>query len=216
MMGIPRDHKTPYTKTDKCHECDEKIKMGKAGYPLDSVKYLKVFDDPWATEACHVVLHDDNDEGNGTCLEKLFDTSCSDFRYFECEICHRVIIRQCPDNGWRSYVKERNGAEICIKCWQDDILEHGHSLESLDQGIPGEFFNHSDLNTFLWSLVSGCNNVHVLSISQSKEILQRAKNLIKQRYKVLFNINSMAYGGSEGYVSLYCKSISGIQARKAE
>lgn len=206
MMGIPRDHTTPYTKLDECHECGEPIVRGIKAGNKESIQYLKVFDDPWATKACHVVLHDDNDEdGNGSCLEKLFDTSWSDFRYFHCDECGRVIVRQCLDNGWRSFVKERNGAEICVKCYQDEILREGHDIDELQDRVPGEFFVNEEISAFGWSLVPGCEGVHVSGRESVNAILLKARALKMQGRKVLFNIDSMAYGGGEGYVDLYVK-----------
>jgi hypothetical protein len=74
-----------------------------------------------------VRVHTGNDDGHGDCLDKLTDDHYADFRYFECACCGRLVIRQCPYNGWRSYVKIRNDEEICVKCYQDELLQNRHS-----------------------------------------------------------------------------------------
>ena len=57
-----------------------------------------------------------------------------------------MVIGQCPSNGRRSYIKERDGQQICIKCYQDDILKNGHNEKDFEDGhIRGDFVNQSDL-----------------------------------------------------------------------
>ena len=204
MMGIPRDHTTPYVKRDTCHECGEVFK--KKEFSRGNVVEIKLYDDPWATEPCIVRVHADNDDGHGTCLDKLTDTGWSDFRYFDCPICQRLIVSQCLDNGWRSFQKEYGDELICVKCYQEMKLEGGEESEDLENGkIPGDFFNDSDLNAHGWSLVPGMNGVHIVGKDSARSFCKAALNVISLGHKVLVNYDSMGIGGGEGYVSLYCK-----------
>uniref|UniRef100_A0A6H1ZXA6 Uncharacterized protein n=1 Tax=viral metagenome TaxID=1070528 RepID=A0A6H1ZXA6_9ZZZZ len=206
MQGIPRDHTTPYINRKICHECGEAFKKRET-LKSGKVVEIKLFDDPWATEACIVRVHVDNDEeGHGTCLDKLTDQSWADFRYFDCPICQRLIVGQCLDNGWRSYRKEHRGEEICVKCYQEIKLEEGENVEMFEKGkIPGDFYNASDLNAFGWSLVPGMGDKHIDTTSSSHAFCQMALTMTRKGYKVLVDYDNMAIGGLEGYVSLYCK-----------
>lgn len=205
MQGIPRDHTTPYVKKDECHECGEVFKKRET-LKSGKVQEIQLYDDPWATEACIVRVHADNEEGHGTCLDKLTDTGWADFRYFDCPICKRLVVGQCLDNGWRSYRKEHRGEEICVKCYQEIKLEDGEDVEVFVNGkIPGDFFPAAELNAFGWSLVPGMGNRHIDSTSSTHAFCQMALTMIRKGYKVLVDYDNMGIGGLEGYVSLYCK-----------
>jgi hypothetical protein len=206
MQGIARDHTTPYTVKDKCHECGEKFKKHET-LKSGNVVELKLYDDPWATEPCTVRVHAHNDDGYGSCLDKLTDDSWSDFRYFDCPVCNRLVVGQCLDNGWRSYRKIYAGEEICVKCYQEIKLENGEDREIFEEGkIPGDFFNASDLNAHGWSLVPGMGDRHIDGKASAWAFCKMALTMIKKGYKVLVDYDSMGIGGGEGYVSLYCKS----------
>jgi hypothetical protein len=209
MQGIPRDYKTPFTELKKCYECgesfhkDETLKSGK-------VVTLKIFNDPWASSPCTVRVHSANNEGqHGTCLDKLTDTSWADFRYFLCdECCNRLIISQCPSNGWRSYKQIDNaGRDICVKCYQDNILENGHDADDLKRNnIPGDFYNESDISINNWSLVQGMSDCRIAGSESAENFMAKARELAAVGNKVLINYGAMGIGGGEGYVSLYIKS----------
>jgi len=206
MMGIPYNTKKPYKKLGECHECGEKfaksdtIKSGK-------VVQLKLYDDPWQDEPNIVRVHAHNDDGHGDCLDKLTDTSWADFRYFTCEKCDRLVISQCPYNGWRSYIKETDdGREICVRCYQEDILENGHDVEIFKSGrVPGDFFSEKEISNLNWGLVSGQNYKHIAGRDSAGELCKLALKLIGEGRKVLINYETMAQGGGEGYVSMYYK-----------
>jgi hypothetical protein len=201
MMGIARDHKTPYKKLRECHQCNEKFKKG------DRKTRLDVYDDPWATEPCQVAVHTANDkDGYGDCLDKLTDSSWSEWNYQECPVCERTIIYRCLDNGWRTYFKIIEGEEICVKCYQNMTLEHGEPLEKFKDGkIPGDFYSPSDLNAHGWTLVPGYSGNHISNKESIKRFAGHAVELISEDYKILVDYDSMGIGGQEGYVSLYVK-----------
>lgn len=201
MMGAYVDQSKPYKKTSECHECGEKFKKGEAK------QVVEIYDDPWATKPRTVAVHADNDnDGGGTCLDKLTDTSWSDFRYQVCPVCGRMVIMQCLSNGWRSYFKELNGEEVCIRCYQEDILADGHGAEPFEGGkIPGDFFNATQLSANGWAPVPGFGDRHITGGDSVKRFCAEALLMIKNGYKVLVDYDMMGIGGGEGFVSLYAK-----------
>lgn len=202
MMGIAHDNKKPYKRTTECHECGEKFKRG------ESKQILKIYDDPWADQPRICAVHDNNDdEKHGSCLDKMTDTSWGDFRYFLCDHCDRLIIEQCPDNGWRSYYKHNDaGEQVCVKCWQDEIIENGHDAKEFKDGhIPGDFYNEQDLSSHDWVLVQGMSHRYITGSESAKQFCDRALELIDEGNRVLVDYDAMGIGGGEGYVSLYMK-----------
>lgn len=209
MMGIAHDNSKPYKRTTECHECGNKFKKG------ESKQVLKIYDDPWADQPRIIAVHDQNDDENdrygGTCLDKLTDTSWGDFRYFLCEECNRLIISQCPDNGWRSYKHYRDdGSEICVRCYQENILANGHDADDFKDGnIPGDFYSSQDVSSADWVLVQGMSRCYITGKESARVFIDKALELIGKGYKVLVNYDAMAIGGGEGYVSLYFKPVDG-------
>jgi hypothetical protein len=201
MQGIIRDHKTPYKVLNTCHECGEKIARGQAKTEL------KIYDDPWATKPCTVRVHTGNDEGDEDCFDKLTDKSWASFRYQECPVCERMIVSQHLDNGWRSFFKTVDGEEICIKCYQESRLEDGDPVEAFTGESPmGDFFNPSDISAHDWALVPGYHGHFINSKKSSEKFRETALNLIQNGNKVLVDWGAQAYGGGEGYYSLYVKA----------
>ena len=200
MMGAYVDQSKPFKKTTVCAECDKKFKKGEAK------AVVEVFDDPFAVHPRIIAFHSDNDDGYGTCLDKMTDTSWADFRYFSCARCERIVVRQCLSNGWRSYAKIDDDEEICVKCYQDLRLEDGEPAEAFEAGkIPGDFYVSSDLSAHGWGQVPGYSNFHISSGSSAKHFCQQALKLIEEGHKVLVDYDSMGIGGGEGFVSLYAK-----------
>ncbi len=203
MHGVYVDLTTPKKCTDTCHECGEAFKSrGK----LSGI-FIELYDDPFAIEPRIVKLHNRNDQGGGTCLDKLTDTGWADFRYFTCDCCGRLVARQCGYNGWRSYVKIVGDEERCIKCYQEDRLENGEPREAFDDGrIPGDFYSEADLEDHGWEPVGSLQNYYINSAERIAWFLSGVANSRREGRKVLVNYNSsMAYGDIEGYISLYSK-----------
>ena len=201
MQGIPRDHTTPYKNLKTCHECGKGFRTGQEKATLD------IYDDPWAMTPCIVRVHTENDNGHGSCLDKMTDTSWADFRYFECQKCERLIVRQCLDNGWRSYVKTLDDEEVCVRCYQEFRLEEGEPADAFEAGkIPGDFYSDSDLSISGWGLVPGYHGVHITGEERVKHFCRQALKLLRKGHKILVNYDSMGIGGSEGYVSLFVKA----------
>ena len=85
-----------------CHECGQTIKR------KEDFTTLEIYKNPWG-EPMEIRLHTENyicQDYRISCEQALYDEQWADFRYFGCSICKRTIIRQCPSNGWQSYVRE--------------------------------------------------------------------------------------------------------------
>jgi hypothetical protein len=199
MQGPYVDCSKPYKKTTVCAECGEKFKRGEAK------QIVEVYDDPWAKKPRVIAVHSDNEDDHGSCLDKLTDTSWADFRYQVCDVCERMIISQCPSNGWRSYFKPYGDGEICVKCYQDQTIKDGHEASSFLLGkIPGDFFNREEIGANGWSKVPGGDRF-INGTESSKRFCDLALKLINDGHKVLVDYGAMGIGGGEGYVTMYCK-----------
>jgi len=200
MQGPYTDQSKPFKKTTVCHECDEKFRKGEAK------EIVEIYDDPWAVKPRIIAVHSENDDGHGTCLDKLTDTSWADFRYQDCAICQRMVVTQCLSNGWRSYFKSYGDEQICIKCYQDIVLEDGHGAEPFEAGkIPGDFFNSSSLSAHGWAQVPGFDGFFINGGDSAKRFCAQALKLIKEGHKVLVDYGSMGIGGGEGYITMMAK-----------
>jgi acetone carboxylase gamma subunit len=206
MMGAYVDLTTPSRHVDECYECGKKFKKSET---LKSGKkiVLDVYDAPWAAEPRVIAVHTveaDNAQEYGSCLDKLTDTSWEDFRYFDCPECRRLIARQCGYNGWRSYTKIVNDDEICVACYHKDVLENGMDPD-FDNGIPGDFFSDADIEDHGWIPVHEIQNYHVGHKNAIDRVKKAAADLAAGGCLVLVNYDSMAYGGGEGFISMYGK-----------
>ena len=201
MQGPYVDCSKPFKKTTVCHECDKRFKKG------EEKDVIEIYDDPFAVQPRIIAVHSDNEDEHGTCLDKMTDTSWADFRYQECPVCERLVITQCPSNGWRPYFKPYGDEEICIRCYQEKILEHGHPEESFDgDRIPGDFFNQSSLSAHGWTLVPGFHGFFVNGKETTSAFCAQALKMIYEGHRILVDYDSMGIGGGEGYVSLYVKA----------
>ena len=161
---------------------------------------VEMWDTPWEDEPavrpiCAVCMS----------VGRLEDESWSDFRYFTCDQCSRFICRQNPANGWHTQVRMVNECEeVCLRCYQEDILKNGVSKDQLEQGqLPGMFFNVGELE----GLGFECAERWVLiqREEQAKVLADKALMLMNDDKIVVIGFESMAIGGLEGYVSLYWK-----------
>jgi len=137
-----------------------------------------------------------------------FITSSGDFDYFTCDICHRMVCEQNPSNGWMTQYREHFGDQICLKCYEEMILENGVDREHFEEGkLEGMFFsgnNHEPLDAG-YSIDERVYNVRVAGSTKAKEICKIALDYIDRGGKVIIGYESMAIGGIEGYVTLFYK-----------
>jgi len=197
---------TVYEKV-RCNECDRLIDK-RATYKLE------LYDTPWDNEPriayfCkHTPKEIARTQYNESCLDLLDDQSWSDFRYFECERCHRMVCEQNPSNGWHSQVRYLGEDEfsLCLRCYGEYILENGTAQEELEAGrLPGMFFSHDNHEP----LEAGYGVVmeHV-KVGDPEPVINKALELIESGYKVVIGYESMAIGGLEGYVTLFSKKLN--------
>jgi hypothetical protein len=186
-----------------CWQCGEPIEIN-APYTK-----IELYDSPYDSSGHEEAFHVENGEQDyDSCYDRLTDTGWADFRYFDCEICHRMICRQSPRNGWHTQVRLINdgASEICLRCYEEDILENGIDQESFEEGkISGLFLNDADLAEKGFERVEGFHYVHIQSKSSARLYCEKALKLIEDGFIVATNYERMAIGGLEGYVSMWVK-----------
>lgn len=200
-------------------ECQECGAFGRVGRRMAAVE---VYDSPWQVEptiiyAC--VNPSSEYHGGamdvigrfGACVDLLTDTSWADFRYFTCEWCERMVISQCPSNGYHSYVRIVNECEqVCLKCYEERMFDEGLPREDFEAGkIPGMFCDRSELEKHGFETVDGFETARIASTEDADRFCARAMALIDTGHVVAVDYESMGIGGSEGYVSLYAKATGG-------
>lgn len=131
-----------------------------------------------------------------------------DFSYFMCEWCQREICGQHPRNGWHIQYRENDGQTICLRCYEQAILENGVERQKLENGkIPGMFFSHANIEPKEagYLEVPGFRDFFINSEERLEEFRHKALSLIDEGYKVVIGYERLAIGGSEGYVTLMAK-----------
>jgi DNA repair protein RadC len=186
-----------------CYQCGEPIMR------TEDFTTLEVYDSPWGKPK-EIHLHVDNEirEDYGiSCEQALYDEQWSDFRFFNCSICNRIIIRQCPSQGWHSYVREtEDGEEVCLRCWEEDIYENGLPREKFEKGqIPGMFYNRRDLEGHGFERVPGFDNFPIKTGFNARAFCDAAIRVMDEGCLVAVDYERMAIGGLEGYVTMWAK-----------
>lgn len=128
-----------------------------------------------------------------------------DFSYFTCAGCEREICRQNPRNGWHVQSRFVDGEEICLKCYEEEVLKNGVPKEKFENNrIPGMFFSYGNIEPREAGFieVEGFINCHITGEESVRRLCQKALELIEKGYKVVVGYESMGIGGVEGYVTL--------------
>jgi len=175
-----------------CDNCEEKS----AKKPF--TRY--VYDTPW----------DKEEREKHFCSDDCGDTYMYEepWAYFWCDRCDREISEQHPRNGWHIQYRDYDGNTVCLRCYQDLILEYGVEEEKLRKGmIPGMFFNHGNPEALLagYNEVPGFANFFVSDQKETDRFRKKALELIEGGRKVVIGYERLAIGGSEGYVTLLAK-----------
>lgn len=192
---------------EQCDWCD-------GHHPRMDMRQLTVFNDPWddAGEDIWVcdVPHDGND--GQTCAEQRVDPGAYDFNYIRCCECERLVIERCPSNGWHEYFRRtEDGEEICLRCYEEGLLENGVSDDSLEDGkIPGMFLNGSDLEDAGYECVD--DYVFISTEKSARDLCDRAMELKKRGCTIIFSWERMAIGGIEGSVSFWKREPDALAA----
>lgn len=192
----------------ECYECGAKGRVGRR------MLAVEVYNEPWqeAPDTIHVCREVFGPAADGfgdygrSCYDLLTDTGWADFRYFECGECSRMVIRQCPRNGWHSYVREVEDEEVCLKCYEESIFADGLPRDGFEEGrISGMFCDKGELTEHGFALVDGFEDCYISDQESSRRFCDKALALIDAGHAVAVDYERMAIGGSEGYVSLYSR-----------
>lgn len=186
----------------KCCECGRTE-------PKGGMYKVELFDTPWENVphvryVCKVAPQKLRDHYcYGTCLQLLTDTSWSDFRYFYCSDCGRMICEQNPSNGWHTQYRVIHDEQICLRCFERHVLENGVDRETLEEGhLQGMFFSNDNHEP----IEAGYEHIRDVFVqSNAESVCEELLGLIDQGHKVLIGYESMAIGGGEGTVSLWVK-----------
>ena len=194
-----------------CHEC------GEAVLTREDHVTIEVYDSPFDERSRTIHLHTDNEicaDYGISCAEALYDEQWADFRYFDCLMCGRTIIRQCPSNGWHSYVQEYEGEDICLRCYETITLKEGIARESFEEGkIHGMFFSRQELRDAGYQEVEGMEDAYIRTQSDVERYCHGAIRIMDQGYSVVTDYERMAIGGLEGYVTLWARPMNGNNKR---
>jgi hypothetical protein len=130
------------------------------------------------------------------------------FAYFWCDECDREICEQNPQNGWHIQYREYDGRTVCLRCYQELILENGVEREKLEEGqIPGMFFDWGNREALKegYREVPGFTGFFVNSQEKVDDFRNKALEFMDRGYRVVIGYESLAIDGSEGYVTLMAK-----------
>jgi hypothetical protein len=183
---------------DSC--CDEYVLTDVNGYPIKEDQYSEeVYYRPFDEES-HILYFCSEE-----CLDRMTDSSWSDFRYFWCNECNRWVCEQNPSNGWHGQYRELDCELVCLKCYEEIILNNGISREKFEEGkLHGMFLStdNSEAREAGFKEVDGFVDYRV---GDEKPVCDKAMSLIDDGYKVIVAYESMAIGGLEGYITLMVK-----------
>ena len=204
------------------HEC---WSCGVTGYATGrdkeyNVQPIEVYDDPWEDTATIIWAHDSERRPvpygvAQSCLEAIESPDITDFHYFGCACCGRTVIVRCPSNGWHSYRRMVNEfEEWCLACVEETLLAKGIAGfpaeldEVLNDGLLfGMFFNVNTLEDDGWLATE--YRVFINSEESAMGLASEARRLHDQGRLIIIGYESMAIGGSEGYVTLFSKAAQG-------
>jgi len=172
-------------------QCEGCYKFARKNISID------VFHTPWDDEP-HTLKY---------CSEKCMDEDLferHDFCYFYCHECGRVVCEQNPSQGYFTQVREINGEQYCLRCYEKIILKDGIDLETFEEGrISGMFFSSGNPEL----IDAGYSEVkNVPGFIRSQESIntycEKAIELINDGYKVVTAYERMGMG-LEGYVTMF-------------
>lgn len=200
---MPTDMKKTNKVKRYCYECSKAIKRN------EEYTTMEVFDSPFDEQSKTIHLHVNNHMSKNyriPCDEVLYDEHWASFRYFDCPLCQRTITRQCPTNGWHSYVRDYEDEEICLSCYEQIIIKDGIARESFEAGkLDGMFFNEKDLINAGYNMVPEMENFFVRTEYDVERYCSVALEYIDEGYLVVTEYEHMAIGGLEGYQTMWIK-----------
>lgn len=190
-----------------CFACDRLVRKGGQGcYEMEA------FDSPFDKVGTTVYMHrsapDLGDFGNyfvESCLDLMEDQSWADFRYFTCDHCYRWVCRQNPAQGYHVQYRwlEDGGDEVCLRCYEEHILENGVDREAIENGqLPGMFFSSGNPEP----LEAGYHQIldHASDIDFVRDTVLAAMDNGNQ---VVIGYERLGLGGG-GEVSVFVKEVN--------
>jgi hypothetical protein len=211
------------------HEC---WACGDDGYAVNrdrayNVRPIEVYDDPWADEPEIIWAHDNEQrpvpyDVAQSCVDAIESPGLTDFHYFMCEACYRTVTVRCPQNGWHSYLRIINECEQwCLACVESTLKEEGIAgfpgeLEELFESgrLFGMFFNVGDLEDAGWLATE--YRTFINREDSAMRLAAEAKRLHEQGRLIIIGYESLAIGGSEGYMTLFSKEREPGQGEEAK
>ena len=201
------------------HEC---WACGDYGYATGrdkayNVVPIEVYDDPWEDEATIIWAHDSERRPvpygvAQSCVAAIESPHITDFHYFGCECCGRMVIVRCPSNGWHSYQRIVNECEEwCLACVESTLRAEGiagfpDELEKLLNGglLFGMFFDVNARENACWLATE--YRTFINGEESAMRLAKEARRLHDQERLIIIGYESMAIGGGEGYVTLFSKA----------
>ena len=156
-----------------------------------------VYDTPW----------DDDETEKFFCSDECMDNYLyeGDFSYFRCEQCEREICEQNPRNGWHIQYRDYDDETVCLRCYEELILENGIEREKLEKGqIPGMFFSYGNLEPKKagFEEIPDFQKYFVANLDDADIFIKKALEFMDEGKKVVVSYERMAIGGLEGYVTM--------------
>lgn len=168
---------------------------------------VELFDTPWPDTGRLAYYCSDE------CFEKDSSSSgWSDFGYFSCEHCYRLVCERNPANGYMGQYRIVDECDqICLRCYEESLLESGQPDEDYDSDVikGGMFFNRG--NPELEGAGYECL-IPERRIAGGPDVDRwntEAREHIAKGYQLVTAFESMGIGGGEGYISLYGKHREG-------
>lgn len=179
--------------------CEYNITCPTCYKPTKGLRSISVYDSPFDDVPDYIKICSDD------CYGLLFDTSYSDFRYFTCGCCNRVICEQNPKNGYHIQYRIAEGEQICLRCYEKEILENGIPEEKFkDVALPGMFFSIGNCEPLDKGYAKE-GGYFISGSAKAKEICNKAIDYINKGYKVVVGYERLAITGNEGSVTLFIK-----------
>lgn len=188
---VTERHKCEYVECDNCYT---------GGLVKGVAVGADLYDTPWETKAkvrhfCSYLCLDS--------FTRAYDGG--DFAYVTCSGCCREICQQNPSNGyhWQFRYDEKSGEDICLKCYESDLMEHGHPRERIEGNqCPGMFHDRNELIDAGWIK----EGEYFLRSYVGTDCQRNALSLIDKGNIVIVNWERIGMG-LEGSVSLWYKPI---------
>ena len=185
-----------------CYVCDGR-------YHHTQMEELEIFDSPFDAVGTDIHVCTEVREGSDhTCRSYLTSSGWGDFHYQKCSCCERIICVRNPKNGYHTHFRDADEAfgQICLDCYQNNILVNGVDKEQLKQGkLPGMFFRGDNRELHDAGFYRVKDSVFINSEASAKSLADDALERMKSGHIVVLSYERMSTFGGEGYVSMWVR-----------